>query len=381
MWQSIRAGKFVATIVAGGAPFLVTLGAWGQQATPPRVQRPQSTEGARSVGVETPANRGNQNTKAAGGTVKQTADARPENGGPAAKENDPATLPQSLQMPKELDKILGDWERHTAQLKRLQGDFTLYKYDSVFETETRADGTFWYASPDKGRMDLLKPNPKSLTRNADKQPVSTKTNAKGVPFQFKEKDPETWVCTGKLIRQFNHGSADNGEKTYSEVTIPEQFQGEGIRNSPLPFLFGLKKEEAKSRYVLNLGSKHNSVVKGSKAPIIHIVAHPLHERDSREWSRAEILLHSDTFLPYAIRTLDPANSGETVYSFKTITPNVRWLIDDPFNVTTFGYKKLVQEDFDPQIAPVQPAAGNNSRLKLFDKPKEANPFSKDKADQ
>jgi hypothetical protein len=183
-----------------------------------------------------------------------------------------------------------------------------------------------------------------------------------------------------VIRKFDHGNEENGEKQYSEVAIPEKFQGEEIRNSPLPFLFGLKKEEAKRRYVLNLGDMHNIVPKGLKSPIIHIVAHPLDERDAREWSRAEILLHSDTFLPHAIRTFDPADSGETVYSFKGIDSSPNWLLDNPFTVSPIGYKLLQKENLDKDIAPVQRATGSGGR-KIFDKPKGANPLGRDRADQ
>jgi TIGR03009 family protein len=378
MRQPNRSNRFIAAIVAGGAPFFMSLVAFGQQSASPRVQRPQSTAGARAVEADAPASRAGKNGNAS--PLKQTANALPGNREKPAPTNEAPAIPPSLQMPKELDDILSDWERHTAMLKRLQGDFSMYRYDTVFETETRADGTFWYQQPDKGRMDLRKPDPKTVLRNEANQPISGKKNLKDVPYKFKEKSPETWVCTGEVIRKFDHGNEDNGEKTYSEVVIPEKFQGEEIRNSPLPFLFGLKKEEAKRRYVLNLGDMHNTVPKNLKSPIIHIVAHPLDERDAREWSRAEILLHSDTFLPYAIRTFDPADSGETVYSFKAINPSPKWLLDNPFTVSPLGYKLLQKENLEKDVAPVQPAAGGGGR-KLFDKPKGANPLGRDKADQ
>jgi TIGR03009 family protein len=379
MRQSNRLSRFIAAIVAGAAPFFMTFAAMGQQSPGAKVQRPQSTAGARATGSpDAPAARPAQNGNT--GRVKQTAKALPVDEGKPAPKKDAAAIPPSLQMPKELDNILSDWERHTAELKKLQGDFSMYKYDTVFETETRADGTFWYQKPDKGRMDLHKPDPKTVLRNAANQPVSGKKNLQDDPYKFKEKSPETWVCTGEVIRKFDHGSEDNAEKTYSEVVIPEKFQGEEIRNSPLPFLFGLKKEEAKRRYVLNLGDMHNTVPKGLKSPIIHIVAHPLEERDAREWSRAEILLHSDTFLPHAIRTFDPADSGETVYSFKRIDSSPNWLLDNPFTVNPIGYKLLQKENLDKDIAPIQRAAGGGG-TKLFDKPKGANPLGRDRADQ
>lgn len=379
MRQSHRTSRIIAAIVTGGATLLSSAATQAQQSAGAKAPRPQSTAGARNVATQPPAERAANPANSRPAQPKQVANA-PGGDNAAAKKNEGGIL-TNVQMPKELDTILGDWERHTAQVKRLDGTFVMMKYETVFETETRAHGQFWYQNPDRGRMNLEQPDLSKFPKDADGNPVSAeKRNDRGTPYALKAHPKETWVCTGSVIRQFNFGDERGSEKTYSEVLIPEQYQGEGIRNSPLPFLFGLKKEEAKRRYVLNLGNMHNKLLKGAKTPIIHIVAHPLFERDAREWMRAEVLLHSDTFLPHSIRTFDPANTGETVYVFTSASANSKWLFKDPFNVSVLGFQKLKSEELDPQIAPVQPA-GAKGGSKLFDKPKGANPFGRDKADE
>jgi TIGR03009 family protein len=328
MRQTTRPGTLAALIISGSASLLVTEGAVGQTQ---RAPRPQSTAGARPV----EASQRLERNAAEGKTDASTA---PRQAAPAI---------QNLQMTKELDNILADWERHTAQIKRLEGHFWLYKYESVFETETRADGSFWYETPDKGRMDLMPSDLSKLPKNKSGDPLGSRKSKSGGMYIAKAHSPETWICTGAEIRQFNHGDGRT-ERTYSEIKIPEQFQGEAIRNSPLPFLFGMKREEAKQRYHLSLGEMHNSVRKGLPAPLIHIVAFPLQQRDANEWSKAEILLHSDTFLPYSIKTDDPAGTSETVYVFRKSTTNGKWWLDNPFTVSTIGYKKLDSRELDPQ---------------------------------
>lgn len=343
MRQTTHLGSFAVFLISG-ASLLMTLPASGQQA--PRAPRPQSTAGARPV----------QGDGAANEKLKQTANvvALPQASRQQPASNQPASAagPQNAQMAKALDKILTDWERHTATLERMEGQFRLQKYEQVFETETRAFGNFWYEKPDKGRMDLLAPNLSKLPTNQSGKPIGSYKSPNGTPYVVKPHVPETWVCTGTVIRQFNHGDGQT-ERTYSEINIPEQFQGEAIRNSPLPFLFGLKKEEAKRRYQLSLGPIRNTPATkdGKSAPLIHIIAFPLEERDAKEWSKAEILLYSDTFLPYSIQTIDPAGTGETVYFFVKCVPNgSTWFKKDPFDVSTRGYKKLDSRDLEPQPA-------------------------------
>ncbi|HUG18784.1 MAG TPA: hypothetical protein VMM56_07380, partial [Planctomycetaceae bacterium] len=54
----------------------------------------------------------------------------------------------------QLEKILKDWENKTKGITKLSGTHRRFVYDFVFEVEKRADGKFYYESPDKGRIDI-----------------------------------------------------------------------------------------------------------------------------------------------------------------------------------------------------------------------------------
>lgn len=213
-----------------------------------------------------------------------------------------------LQMPRELEALLLEWERESAKIKKLRGTFHFYKYDGVYFVETRSQGEFWYEAPDKGRMDF---GPSSLP------PVSKKKGPNGEAYTVQQRDHERWICTGTEIFIIH-----DEQKLFDHIEIPAQQQGQNIINGPLPFLFGMKANQAKQRYYLNLGSLHwpqgrveEKDGKRLQYPAqIHVVAVPKLEQDQKEWSRAEVILNG-RFLPKAIKLLDPTGNAETVYVF------------------------------------------------------------------
>ncbi|MEZ5939941.1 MAG: hypothetical protein R3C18_01030 [Planctomycetaceae bacterium] len=210
----------------------------------------------------------------------------------------------------ELEQILVTWEKYSVKLTKLEGAFEKYDYDFVFKIEKRSEGRYYYEEPDKGRMDFFPP--KQL-------PETNET--RGVVFQVKPNYTQSWICTGKEILDINHD-----EKTYNMVDIPARFQGQNIIESPLPFLFGMKAEEMKKRYLMTLGDMHNP-----QKGVIHIVAAPLQEAQQREYRRVEVLLSTADFLPTAVRLWGASGNNETVYVFtKHATRKLPWLPQSPF---------------------------------------------------
>jgi TIGR03009 family protein len=270
-------------------------------------------------------------------------------------------IPPGYKVSPELESLLTAWEKKSHDVQKLNGNFRLFTYDEVFQTETRAIGQFWYANPDKGRMDF---KPADISR-------APKVNGKAVnpgmvgpnkqPYEVKGRTEEVWNCTGTEILQ-----VFPEERKYNRVAIPLQFQGDAIKESPLPFLFGLKKEEAKDRYLMQIGPMNGKVPNGYKAPCIHVIAFPLREQDSREWSKAEVLLDSTTFLPQSIQTFDPAGTSRNVYAFSDIEVNARWLFKDPFSISLNGYSLIHDKAAQSQQSssvPVAPAAPKSGLLK------------------
>jgi len=268
------------------------------------------------------------------------------------------SIPPEYQIPPELEKWLTAWEKHSQGVQRLNGTFRLYTYDEIFQMETRAVGDFWYQAPDKGRMDFKKADLSRVAKNAAGQLINPGLKGpNGAPYQVQSRDWETWNCNGSEILQIFHE-----KKEYNRIAIPQQYQGESIKESPLPFLFGLKKDEAKERYLMQLGPMHGKVPNGYKAPCLHVIAVPLREQDSREWSKAEVLLDSQTFLPQSIQTFDPTGNSRNVYAFADVEVNSRWFLKDPFSPSVGGMKLILDSSAQRQQSGSVPAAPTSPKF-------------------
>jgi len=251
---------------------------------------------------------------AAGGAVFGQQPAGRAQVQPAAERQErPVTGNLQFQTPPELDALLAEWEQKGGAITKLRGEFHRYIYDSVFAVETRALGQFWFHAPDRGRMDF---NPMPVP---DPPVNPQKLDAKGQPYSVVGDETEQWICTGKEVFIIYHD-----QKLYDWIEIPPQQQGQNIVNGPLPFLFGMKAEQAKARYHMNLGDRHwpqGKTVQDAQgqtvrlAPQVHVVAYPKYEVDAREWRRADVLLDAEQFLPRAIKLLSPTMEQETVYYF------------------------------------------------------------------
>lgn len=213
-------------------------------------------------------------------------------------------------VPPQLLKILKDWEHSSAKLKKLQGEHVRWEYDYVFGVVKRNLGKFYYESPDKGRIDL-KPDKDAVKPVSGKPPVDQRKhweNGKLVAFKIQEGQSERWYCDGQLITQ-----VDEVAKTALQILIPKENQGERIIDGPLPFLFGMPADKAVLRFDLKLISN-----KDGKATI-HAI--PKLRADAANYRLAQIILDLDTYLPDAVRLIDPAGTKETVFLFKKMQAN------------------------------------------------------------
>ncbi|MEX0717395.1 MAG: PASTA domain-containing protein [Planctomycetaceae bacterium] len=215
----------------------------------------------------------------------------------AQPRNQLQQVPLQVQnLPPELEQILHNWSRSTQQIKELHGEHKRFVYDLVFETENWSTGAFYYRAPDMGRIDL-EPFKYRSTH------VGNMKDKAGQPFKLVPAQPEKWICTGQRIMQVNEQ-----EKQVDVYPIPLANQGENIMNGPLPFLFGMPPALAKQRYHLALLPKDNPQT-------CTIEARPRWKSDAEQYQKAFILLDKRTWLPIAVKLIDPAGTKETVYEF------------------------------------------------------------------
>ncbi len=217
----------------------------------------------------------------------------------------------------ELWELLKKWEVASAKIKRLEGEHRRWEYDYTFNVEKRNAGVFYYESPDKGRIDL-----KAFPSDSKKTELKAHwKNGEQVEFKIQDGSFEKWYCDGQIVTQI-----DESAKTATRLIIPPQSQGEHITEGPLPFLFGMPAEKAIRRFRMSLDKVENN-----KATL---TAWPLRRTDAANYQLATILLDLNTYLPDAVRLIDPAGTKETVFKFLKLKPNSKSIAEffgnDPF---------------------------------------------------
>lgn len=278
-------------------------------------------------------------------TSQQTQTPRATQPQPAAPAQQPAANAGQLERPPadmlrveklspELEQILKDWETSSAKIQQLRGEHTKITYDYTWDVEKKATGTFYYQAPDKGSFVVEGIVPQ-------KSDVSKKTNAQKKPFTLKPESSERWVCDGVNILQI-----DDTAKTYAKFPIPPEQQGKNIIEGPLPFLFGMKAAQAKQRYFLQLDPKLTNDKQ------ICLQVQPRRREDAANWAQATVLIMRDTFLPKAVKLIDPTGKMETVYIFENLDQKKPVIIvNNPLTPNLRGYKQIV-----PNAAATAPAA-------------------------
>ena len=254
------------------------------------------------------------------------------------------------QVDPQLWQILQDWEKKTQNYKKLSGGHRRFVYDSVFEVEKRSDGDFYYEAPDKGRIDIKKVE---IPAGAKSQ----KLNPQGKPYSLQSDIPEKWICDGKQIAQ-----ANDERKEFMIHSIPPQDQGINIMDGPLPFLFGLPAQKALQRYDF-------TVLRQTDDRNVWLKVLPRRKQDAANWREAEVILDRSTYLPFAVKLINPAGTTETVYSFRDLKINENAVIStffgrgNPFDIKRVlrGYKEIKQAQAGGAIpsggVPMQPQPG------------------------
>ncbi|MEZ6059754.1 MAG: hypothetical protein R3C19_05275 [Planctomycetaceae bacterium] len=203
----------------------------------------------------------------------------------------------------EIDPVLWDlleyWSKSSQEIRKLQGKHLRRVYDYTFEVEQDTEGNFYYEAPDKGRIDV---HPIEITRQMVKDreegKIPSKRGRAGQPFKLEKGQSERWICDGEKIFDI-----DDERKEATVVQLPPQLQGANIMNSPLPFLFGLPPKNAVERFSLSFSPGRDGSPQVFKRGdrYAHIRAEPKLQQDQANWSRADIILDVQTFLPAHVR--------------------------------------------------------------------------------
>lgn len=183
----------------------------------------------------------------------------------------------------QLQQLLQRWEEHSKGTKTLDCRFTRWHYDNLAAPNkvhaNRADGVIKYAAPDKGLFQV-------------EQIVFFAGIEDGKPkYQLQPgQHGEHWVCNGQQLIEF-----DRGQQECRIQQLPPQLQGQGIFNSPLPFVFNLDAKQIQERYWIRQVAAPNN---GNEVVVIE--AWPKRQEDRAQYKLVQIALDAKSLDPHAL---------------------------------------------------------------------------------
>lgn len=224
----------------------------------------------------------------------------------------------------QLERVLQVWEQNSAKVKTFSCKLSKWHYDSVFNAGKpdqpvyQDQGELQYRAPDCGAFKIEGPR------------------------------AEHWICDGKSIFHYQYD-----EKKLIETPLPEELRGEGVRNGPIPFLFGAKADEIKRRYYVRM------ITPPDVKDQIWLEAYPRYQQDAANFFRVELILSSRDMQPQAIQVFQPNGSNRDTFIFSQIVVNdpLRFLKLNPFApLTPLGWQKVVEKPTTTVAAqPASPA--------------------------
>ena len=191
----------------------------------------------------------------------------------------PPFNPLTKEQSDYLDVVLNTWEQRTGRIEQYQCTLTRWQYDPSIDPTSPAvidKGVMQYAKPDKG-----------LFRIDERQTLSKK--GPNPEYRASDKFGEYWVCDGEYIH-----IRDRNELKALKVQLPPEQRHNGIHNSPLPFLFGVKADKMKERYWIR------PVAPPAGSQDVWLEAWPKQLDDAGNYSRVQVVLDPNEVLPKAL---------------------------------------------------------------------------------
>ncbi len=182
-----------------------------------------------------------------------------------------------------LDAVLKEWEEHMKRVETLSALCTRTTVDKVLKDTEVFEGTAQYIKPDLFIVEMKQ---------------------KGKPERY-----EKWICTGTFLYEFLPQ-----DKLLRAHQLPPAKAGQLPQDSFLPFLKGMKADEAKARYDLTL--------KKEDQWWIYVQITPRFPEDKADFQSARLVLSSQTFLPRELRFTQP-NGNEVIWDIPKIQSGVR----------------------------------------------------------
>ncbi len=189
-----------------------------------------------------------------------------------------------------LDFLLMQWEQRMKGLETLAAKCTRTTRDKTYQTTEVFEGLAKYLRPNFALLDMKKQNKPDVY--------------------------EKYICTGTFLYEFVPQS-----KTVRIHELPPTKSGQVGDDNFLGFLFGMRAEEAKSRYELRLGKEDQHY--------IYIDILPRTPADKADFQRAQLVLFQNSYLPRRLWFEQP-NGNEVTWDIPQTEANSRAVTRNDF---------------------------------------------------
>ena len=195
----------------------------------------------------------------------------------------------------QLDTILMSWEQAMRPIQSASAQCIHTVIDKVLKDKQVFEGTAQFMKPNLAVLDLK--------------------------MKDRPQDVEHVICTGTFVYQFVPSS--------QVIKVYEMKTGQSNQDNFLPFLQGMKAQDAKARYGLKLLKVDNNYV--------YIEIMPRLPEDKADFRMARLVLWNGSFLPRELRFVD-VNGNENVWDIPKIQAN-----DAQVTRNTFTAPKLPEK--------------------------------------
>lgn len=249
------------------------------------------------------------------GQVQNQTQAMPQTVRPPEWVNEPV----DPKMKAYLDQLLNYWESSSNGINLYQCSFMRWEYNPLqcnwrnpvnknLAAHTISKGHIRYASPDKGMYEVSQKWRFSGTK---------KDNPNEPLYLDVPKEEEKWICDGEFIYEFDYIN-----KRLYDIELPPDARGMGLRNSPLPFVFGAKAADLKARYWIRDITNPQAAKDGQ----YWLEIWPKRIQDAQTYKKVEVILQKNPFLPISLViypiNYDPLeNPTKMVFEFQDLQIN------------------------------------------------------------
>jgi TIGR03009 family protein len=184
---------------------------------------------------------------------------------------------------KSIDQHLATWETRMKEISSLEmNPIERVDKDVTFKMVNQWQGAAMYSKPNLASLWL---------KRKDKQELW-----------------EKWICSGAAIYQYVPT-----EKKIVIHQMPAKKDGAVSDENFLGFMFGMKAEDAKKRYDLQISKDKDGKSKENDPYYVYIDIKPREERDKADFEMARLVLHKDSYLPRQLWFRHP-NGDETTWN-------------------------------------------------------------------